>query len=80
MEHYVQPIEESYDSIFNCIMKANNEVISKEQEENVHQVTSSAFDDLEEKINRLCAELSENIRKENVGNLRKPRLQRQIRE
>lgn len=78
LEHYVQPIEESYDSIFNCIMQANGKEVTKQQEESVHQVTSSAFDDLEEKITRLCAEISESIRKENVGNLRKPKLQRQI--
>jgi hypothetical protein len=79
MEHYVQPIEEAYDSIFNCIMKANQQTISKEQEENVHQITSSAFDDLEEKIIKLCSEMAESLKKENVGNLRKPKLQRQIR-
>lgn len=79
MEHYVQPIEEAYDSIFNCIMKANQETITKEQEENVHQITSSAFDDLEEKIGKLCIEMAESLKKENVGNLRKPKLQRQIR-
>jgi len=79
MEHYVQPIEESYNSIFNCILKANQQTITKEQEEDVHQVTSSAFDDLEEKIVKLCLEMSESLKKENVGNMRKGRLQRHIR-
>ncbi|KAL3938626.1 MAG: hypothetical protein SGBAC_006503 [Bacillariaceae sp.] len=79
LEHYVQPIEESYNSIFNCIMKANQQTVSKEQEENVHQVTSSTFDDLEEKIIKLCLEMSESLKKENVGNMRRGRLYRQIR-
>mmetsp|Transcript_2063 Transcript_2063/g.4678 ORF Transcript_2063/g.4678 Transcript_2063/m.4678 type:complete len:244 (-) Transcript_2063:287-1018(-) len=79
LEHYVQPIEESYNSIFNCIMKANRQTITKEQEENVHQVTSSTFDDLEEKIIKLCLEMSESLKKENVGNMRKGRLYRQMR-
>lgn len=78
LEHYVQPIEESYNSIFNCIMKANSKTITKEQEENVHQVTSSTFDDLEAKINNLCLEMSESLKKENVGNMRRGRLYRQV--
>ncbi|CAJ1943243.1 unnamed protein product [Cylindrotheca closterium] len=79
LEHYVQPIEESYNSIFNCIMKATSQTITKEQEENVHQVTSSTFDDLEEKIIKFCLEMSESLKKENVGNLRRGRLYRQVR-
>lgn len=79
MKHYVQPIEESYDSIFNCIMQANGQILTKEQEEMVHQITSSAFEDLEEKISRFCMELAENIKKGSIGSLRRDKVQRQIR-
>ena len=80
MEHYVQPIEETYsESIYNCLMQATGQTITIEQEEMVHQTTSSAFDDIEEKIARFCLELTECIKRENVGNLRKEKRQRQIR-
>ena len=80
MEHYVQPIEETYsESIYNCLMQASGQTITMEQEEMVHQTTSSAFDDIEEKIARFCLELTECIKRENVGNLRKEKRQRQVR-
>jgi hypothetical protein len=71
MEYYVEQIEQQYDTVFNAIMTSIDKEITRDQEENVHRITSIAFDELQDKINRLCFEMSESIRKEKVGNLRK---------
>jgi hypothetical protein len=67
----VEDIESQYNTVFNSIMTSIDEEITSEQEDNVHRTTSIAFDELQDKINRLFFEMSESIRKGNVGNLRK---------
>jgi hypothetical protein len=70
LESFVEDIGQPYDTVFNAIMTAIDKKITREQEENVHRITSSAFDELQDKVSRLCFEMSEAIRIENVGNLR----------
>lgn len=71
MESFVEDIGQPYDTIFNAIMTAIDKQITREQEENVHRIASSAFDELQDKVSRLCFEMSEAIRIENVGNMRR---------
>lgn len=71
MQYYVEDIESQYNTVFNSIMTSIDKEITSEQEDNVHRTTSIAFDELQDKINRLFFEMSESIRKGNVGNLRK---------
>ena len=71
MQYYVEDIEAQYNTIFNAIMTSIGKDITHEQEDNVHKTTSIAFDELQDKINRLGYEMSESIRKGNVGNVRK---------
>lgn len=70
LEYFVEDIEQHYDTIFNCIMTAIDKELTREQEDNVHRTVSIAFDELQDKINRMCLEMSESIKKGNVGNLR----------
>jgi hypothetical protein len=73
MQYYVKAIDQEYDSVFNVIMTANGKTIMSEQELKVTQITSTAFDELQDKIKRMSNEMTESIRKENVGNLRRNR-------
>jgi hypothetical protein len=73
MQYYVEAIDQEYDSVFNVIMTANGKTITSEQEDQVTQITSSAFDELQDKMKRMSNEMTESIRKENVGNLRRNR-------
>jgi hypothetical protein len=77
MQYYVEDIESQYNSIFNSIMTSIDKEITHEQEDNVLRTTSVAFDELQDKINRLFFEMSEGICKGNVGNLRKAKHRRQ---
>ena len=70
MESFLEDIGQPYDTIFNAIMTAIDKQLTREQEENVHRITSSAFDELQDKVRRLCFEMTEAIRTENVGNMR----------
>ncbi len=68
--NFVEDIGQPYDTVFNAIMTATDKTITREQEEHVHSITASAFDELQDKVNRLCFEMSNSIRNENVGVLR----------
>jgi len=71
LETFVEDIGQPYDTIFNAIMTAIDQAITRDQEEKVLRTVSSAFDELQDKVNRLCFEMSEAIRLENVGNMRR---------
>jgi hypothetical protein len=71
MQHFVEDIGLEYQSIFNAVMTSLDRELTREQEDNVHQAASLAFDDLQDKVSQLGTEMSDSIKKENVGNLRK---------
>lgn len=71
LESFVEDIGQPYDTIFNAIMTAIDKNVTRDQEEKVLRTVSSAFDELQDKINRMCFEMSEAIRIENVGNMRR---------
>jgi hypothetical protein len=71
MQHFVEDVGMEYESIFNAIMTSLDKKLTREQEDKVHQTTSIAFDSLQDKVSQLCSEMSESIKKGNVGNLRK---------
>jgi hypothetical protein len=64
------PPPSPYQSVFNAIMTASEKHITEEQETNVHRATSIAFDEMQERLERLCSEMNDCIRNENVGTLR----------
>ena len=70
--NFVEDIGQPYDTVFNAIMTATEKNLSREQEENVHSVAAAAFDELQDKVHRLCLEMTKCIRNENVGTMRSP--------
>jgi len=70
LQTFVEDIGQPYDTIFNAIMTSIDEQRTQEQEETVHRTVANAFDELQDKVSRLCFEMSECIRNENVGSLR----------
>jgi len=70
LQSFVEDIGQPYDTVFNVIMTSLDNSLTREQEETVHSTTAKAFDELQSKVERLCFEMSESIRNENVGNLR----------
>lgn len=70
LEFFVEDIDQHYNTIFNAIVTSVGKTITREQEENVHRTVSVAFDELQDKINRMCLEMSEAIQNKKVGNLR----------
>ena len=70
MQYFVEEIDQEYQSIFNAIMTSLDKDLTREQEDSVHQATSLAFDELQDQVSQLCTEMTESIRRENVGNLR----------
>lgn len=71
LQYYVEDIGQQYDTVFNAIMTSIDKEITRDQEEKVHKTTSLAFGELEDKIHKLCLEMSVSIRKENVGHMRR---------
>jgi hypothetical protein len=70
LQSFVEDIGDSYDTVFNAIMTSVDKKITRAQEETVHKAAANAFDELQDKVSRLCFEMSESIRNENVGILR----------
>ena len=70
LQSFVQDIGQPYDTVFNAIMTSLDKQLTRAQEETVHRTAANAFDELQDKVSRLCFEMSECIRNENVGNLR----------
>lgn len=68
--NFVEDIGQPYDTVFNAIMTATDKTITREQEENVHNVAATAFDELQDKVHRLCLEMTKCIRNGNVGTMR----------
>ena len=70
LQSFVQDVGQPYDTVFNAIMTSLDKQLTRAQEETVHRTAANAFDELQDKVSRLCFEMSECIRNENVGNMR----------
>eukprot|EP00934_Nitzschia_sp_Nitz4_P007759 Nitzschia sp. Nitz4//scaffold325_size20118//11438//12220//NITZ4_008703-RA/size20118-processed-gene-0.29-mRNA-1//-1//CDS//3329547902//7749//frame0 len=71
LQYFVEGIDQKYATVFNAIMTSIDKEISREQEEKVHQATSLAFDELQDKIHRMCTLMASSIHKGNIGFMRK---------
>lgn len=70
LQSFVEDIGQPYDTVFNAIMTSLDKHITRAQEETVHRTAANAFDELQDKVSRLCFEMTECIRNGNVGNMR----------